>query len=356
MAVLDFRLSALFGLASVTLAVTGATALPLAAQEADLTVLPVPSDDYVPAKTSWGEPDIRGGWPIDHLNSRTPLQREEQYGKRVFLTDAEFAEREGVVAELARRYENEDSQDKLGIGHWAEVYPANRRTSWIVDPADGRLPAKTAAGERLSGEMGSTWRADQEFDWVDDFDSWDRCISRGLPASMFPFMYNNGMRIFQAPGLVAIQMEMVHETRIVYTDGRPSLSPAIQNWTGESRGHWEDANTLVIETTNFKPGPSATNIGTTGSPRQNDTPVSAQASMVEKLHMIGPDEITYDMTWTDPVAFTAPWTARLDWKRDESYEIFEYACHEGNVQVRNYINASRAGRAQAIENVANSGE
>jgi hypothetical protein len=332
--------------------VAGPAAVPSAAQDAELSILPVPSDDFVPARTPWGEPDLRGGWPIDHLNSRTPLERDAAFGKRIFLTEEEFAEREAMVAQLARRYENEDSQNQLGIGHWAEVYPANRRTSWIVDPADGRMPAKTAHGESLSGEMGSTWRFGQAFDWTSDFDSWDRCISRGLPASMFPFMYNNGMRIFQAPGLVAIQLEMVHETRLIYTDGRPSISPAIRHWMGESRGHWEDANTLVIETTNFQPGPSATNIGTTGSPRQNDTPVSAAAKMVERLHLIGPGTITYDVTWTDPVVFTGPWTARLDWQRDDDYAIFEYACHEGNVQVRNYINASRVERAQAN----NSGE
>jgi hypothetical protein len=164
---------------------------------------------------------------------------------------------------------------------------------------------------------------------------------------MFPFMYNNGMRIFQAPGVVAIQMEMVHETRVIYTDGRDPAPAEISHWLGESRGYWEDANTLVIETSNFKPGPSATNIGTTGSPRQNDTPVSSEATMVERLHMIGPDAITYDVTWNDPVVFSAPWTARLDWQRDDSYQIFEYACHEGNVQFRNYITASRAQRAEA---------
>jgi len=334
---------ALFGLASAILVI--AVAAP--AQEADLSVVPVPSDAYAPAKTPWGEPDFRGGWPIDHLNSRTPLERDPALGTRVFLTEEEFAAREETVAQLAQRYENEDAKNTLGIGHWAEVYPANRRTSWIIDPPDGRLPARTEEGTRLSKEMKSTWRANQPFDWTTDFDSWDRCVTRGLPASMFPFMYNNGMRIFQAPGVVALQMEMVHETRIIYTDGRPALSPAIRHWTGESRGRWEDANTLVIETTNFQPGPSATNIGTTGSPRENDTPVSGQATMVERLHMIGPDEITYDVTWTDPAVFTAPWTARLDWKRDEAYGIFEYACHEGNVQVRNYINASRVERAQA---------
>jgi hypothetical protein len=251
-----------------------------------------------------------------------------------------------MVTKLENRYQDESSQNKLGIGHWAEVGPANRRTSWITSPADGRLPAYTAEGKKLSDAMHSTWRRNQDFDWVTDFDSWDRCITRGLPASMFPFMYNNGMRIFQSPGLVALQLEMIHETRLIPTDGRTPIPRQIRQWLGESRGHWENGQTLVVETTNFHPGPSATNIGTTGSPPENDTPVSADAKMVERFTMTGPNSIAYEMTWTDPVVFTAPWSARLDWQRDDKYGIFEYACTEGDVQIRNYISASRAQRAQ----------
>jgi len=322
---------------------------PACAQGEDLTVLPAAQNGYQPKTTEWGEPDFTGGWPIDFLNGRTPLQREAKHGNRIFLTDEEFAERDAMVQQLEKRYENEDAQDKIGIGHWAEVGGANRRTSWIVSPADGRLPAYTEEGKRRSGAMHSTWRRGQDFDWVSDFDSWDRCITRGLPASMFPFMYNNGMRIHQAPGVVALQLEMIHETRIIPTDGRPPIPRAIGQWLGESRGHWENGNTLVVETTNFHPGPSATNIGTTGSPPENDTPVSGEAKLVETFTMTGPDSIVYDFTWEDPVIFTAPWSARLEWKRDDEYGIFEYACHEGNVQIRNYITASRAGRAQQRE-------
>lgn len=325
--------------------------LPAAAQE-DLETVPAVPRDYKPAQTAWGEPDFRGGWPIDHLNGRTPLERDPKYGKQMFLSAEEFAEKEGMVGALEQRYQNEDTEDRIGIGHWAEMGVPSRRTSFIIDPPDGRMPERTEEGARLSKLMRSTWRQGQDFDTPEDFDSWDRCITRGLPASMFPFMYNNGMRIFQAPGLVALQMEMVHETRLIYTDGRPAVPSQLHNWLGESRGRWEDGNTLVIETSNFRPGPSATNIGTTGSPRANDTPVSEQAHMTERLTMIDADSITYEMTWDDPGIFTGPWTARLDWKRDEEYGIFEYACHEGNVQIRNYISSSRAQRAKA----SNTGE
>jgi len=325
-------------------------ALPLAggaAAQEDLTQLPAPSDEFRPELTSWGEPDFRGGWPIDHLNGRTPLQRDPEYGNRQLLTQEEYAERAEMVEALEQRYENEEESGTMGIGHWAEVAAANRRTSWITSPADGQLPGFTPEGQRLSDEMRSTWVQGQPFDTWYDFDSWDRCITRGLPASMFPFMYNNGMRIFQSPGLVALQMEMVHEVRMIPTDGSAHIPAQIGNWMGDSRGRWLDHNTLEVETTNFRPGPSATNIGTTGSPRENDTPVSNQARMVEWFHMVGPDEIIYEFTWEDPVVFTQPWSARLEWQRDEDFGIYEYACHEGNVQIRNFITASRAERAEA---------
>ena len=330
---------------AIALLAAAALAAPAVAQQ-DLTqIAPVPQD-YEARQTPWGEPDFRGGWPIDHLNGRTPLQRDPKYGDRAYLTDEEFAARDAEVQVLARRYQSEDEKGTMGIGHWAEVANANRRTSWITSPANGRLPEYTAEGQRLSDEMRSTWRRGQPFDWVTDFDSWDRCITRGLPASMFPFMYNNGMRIFQSPGVVALQMEMVHETRIIPTDGRPGIPGQIHNWMGESRGHWENGNTLVVETTNLRPGPSATNIGTTGSPGENDTPVSDKAKLTERFTMTGPDTIIYEFTWSDPVVFTQPWSARLEWQRDDDFSIFEYACHEGNVQVRNFITASRAERTE----------
>jgi len=339
-------------LASAALGVAGATLgfAPAGAQDQpagqDLTAVPPVPMDYKPALTPWGEPDFRGGWPIDSLNSRTPLERDPEDGNRVFLTDEEWAAKQQQVAALNQRYNNEDKTDHIGIGHWAETGDPSRRTSYIIDPPNGRLPAYTEEGKARSAAMRSTWRRVQTFDWVTDFDSWDRCITRGLPASMFPFMYNNGMRIFQSPGLVALQMEMIHETRMFYTDGRKPIPRQIRQWIGESRAHWENGNTLVVDTTNYHPGPSATNIGTTGSPRENDTPVSASAHMTERFTMTGPDSIAYQMTWNDPVVFTAPWSARLDWKRDEKYQIFEYACHEGDAQIRNYITASRAQRAQ----------
>jgi len=333
------RFALLAGIAAATLFAT-----PAQSQDADLTVLPPIPQEYQPAQTPWGEPDFRGGWPIDHLNG-TPFERPEDQGERVFLTDEEFAVKQGRIDALNARYENEDKSGSMGQGHWTEMGEGSRRTSFLTVPSNGRMPAKTAEGQRQADLMRSSWRNGQRFQSYTDFDSWDRCITRGLPTSMFPGMYNNGIRIFQSPGLVAMQLEMIHEVRLIPTDGRASVPAQIGHWMGESRGHWENGNTLVIETGNFRPGPSATSIVTSGSPRNNDSPVSTEAHLVERITMTGPDTAIYEMLFTDPVNYTAPWGARTDWKRDDEYEQFEYACHEGNVQIRNYITADRAAHA-----------
>ena len=319
---------------------------PAAAQRLDLAAVPPVPGDYRPAQTAWAEPDFRGTWPVDHLNF-TPLQRPPEQSGRYFLNDEEYAARQQMLAQRGEAYTKELEEETIGMGHWVEPGTANRRTSFVIDPPDGRVPPLTEEGKRRQALKRSSYIAGQSYDWVSDFDIWDRCISRGLPASMFPFNYNNGMRIFQSPGLVAIQMEMVHETRLIPTDGRPGIPAQVGHWLGESRGHWENGNTLVVETTNFSEQSSPVNVGTWGSPPGNNTPQSREAKLVERFTMTGPDAITYEATYSDPVIFTAPWTVRLEWQRDEDYKLFEYACHEGNVQIRGYITSSRAERALA---------
>jgi hypothetical protein len=332
--------------ATLVSAVAIATACGQADQTAqDASSAPVTTADasgWTQPKTAWGEPDLQGLWPVGHLTG-TALQRPAQFEGREFLTDEEYAASEERAAVAAGAYDRAESENKLGMSHWAERGQASRRTSLISDPPDGQLPALTEEGLRRQAGMRSTWQQ-IEFDWVTDFDSWDRCITRGMPASMFPFQYNNGIRIFQSPGVVAINMEMIHETRVIPTDGRAPLSGEILHWLGESRGRW-DGDTLVVETTNLMPGPSMTNIGTTGSPRENNLPVSESSRIVERFTRTGEDTLEYEMTFEDPTLYTAPWTAKLNWRLDPDYGMFEYACHEANYMVRDYINASRAGRA-----------
>jgi hypothetical protein len=217
-----------------------------------------------------------------------------------------------------------------------------------MDPPDGKLPEMTPEGKRLSSLMKSTWPLPGEkltFDSYTDFDSWDRCITRGLPASMFPFRYNNGLQIIQAPGYVVLRLEMIHEARVVTMNASP-VSPDIKEWLGVSRGLW-DGNTLVVETTNFKPGASATNTGVGGSPAGNRFPISDQMKMTERFTRLNNDFLIYTITVEDPVVLTRSWTARFPLKLDNSFQILEYACTEDNHVVPNWISVSRAERAKA---------
>jgi len=336
-----------------------AAPLTAVAQEppADLTVMPPVATDYQPKRTTWGDPDLRGTWPINDV-AELPVNRPDQYGNRFFKTDEELAAEQARVEQLEQAYEREEQEETIGSGHWIEYLAGARRTSMVVDPVSGKLPDMTSQGQAIYRAGRSSWTPNTEFDWVTDFDSWDRCISRGFPASMLPFRYNNGIRIYQAPGYVTIALEMLG-TRIIPVAGQLEPWPApVEAWLGSSRGRWE-GNTLVIETTNLKTGDSATrnmfarngsplNMATRGIPPYNTIPTSAQAKVVERLTMTGENTITYEMTYSDREVFEGPWTLRFDWTRDETYDFFEYACHEGNVQVRNYITASRAGRLDSL--------
>jgi hypothetical protein len=297
-------------------------------------------------RTPWGEPDLQGMWPIGHLTG-VPLQRPAEMGTRRTLTEEELAAREVQYAAREGAYDKEIETKKMGMGHWVEWGQVNRLTSLIVDPPDGQLPALTPEGERRRALMRSGWM-NIPFDAVSDFDNWDRCVTRGLPASMLPAYYNNGVEIMQSPGYVVIRLEMIHEARIIPVDGGAPVDSGAKGWLGFSRGHWE-GDTLVVETTNFNGQGSSTNIHTIGSPPFNNTPISEEYKLTERFTRTGPDTLTYQATVSDPVIWTAPWTVELPWRRDESYQFFEYGCHEDNSMVRNYIQTSRAERAKLAQ-------
>ncbi len=286
--------------------------------------------------TPWGEPDLQGIWPLNHLIS-TPFQRPERFGERRFLTDEEFAAAQKSAEARNTRFES-------GAIPQADSGQATRLTSLMSDPPNGRFPALTAKGKELYDKMRGSYKSGQTvFDSPEDFDSWDRCITRGLPVSMLPRNYNNGIRIMQSPGYVVIVLEMAHEARIIPTNGRPALDPSIKQWLGESRGRWE-GNTLVVETTNFNGKPAMTNAGVPGSPPLNPSTETMRFS--ERFTRTSDDTIEYKMTVVDPgVLSTGSWSAEFPWKLDNKYEMFEYACHEGNTAIRGYIETSRFERA-----------
>ena len=279
---------------------------------------------WVHPRTEWGDPDLTGMWPLTHLNG-TPLQRPAAFGERRFLTDEELTAREAQLAATRERL----------AGAWAEVGEANRLTSLLVEPPDGRLPALTPEGQRRSALMTSTW-SDILFDDFEDFNALDRCITRGMPTSMFPFMYNSGVEILQAPGYVVIRFELIHEARIVPLAPRPVLSSDVRLWLGEPRGRWE-GTTLVVETTNFNARTPMTIVGPGGTP----IPTSESLRVVERFTRVDDDTIEYEIAVEDPVVLTKPWKAAFPLERDPDYYIFEYACHEGNQAISNVLRNSR---------------
>jgi hypothetical protein len=299
-----------------------------------------PSKEH--ARTPWNDPDLQGVWPTSTANG-VPFERPQQFGLRAQLTDAEFAER---VAAGERQTVADAEQfvapgpavtTPLGPSHWFEWGRASRQTSLIVDPPDGRLPPMTEDGARRAKGWPSNNPA-VGYARAQDFNIYDRCITRGVLGSMFPNIYSSGMEIMQAPGLVAIRYEMVHETRIIPLDGRPPLSPAIRSYMGDARGRWE-GTTLVVETTNLN--------GRTGSLARNGNgnPTSTALRLVERFTRRDATTLDYSVVIDDPQTWTRPWTVAFSLTSDPRYTIFEYACHEGNYAIPNMLRAFRAQEA-----------
>jgi hypothetical protein len=291
---------------------------------------------WTPPKTPWGEPDIQGIWPLNHLIA-TPFQRPEKYGDRRLLTEDEFAAAQKSATARNKRFESG------AIPQADSGTQVMQLTSLLSEPANGRFPALTPNGKELYAKMHGSYKPGQTvFDSPDDFDSWDRCITRGMPVSMLPRNYNNGIRIMQSPGYVVIVLEMAHEARIIPTSARPPLDKSIKEWLGESRGHWE-GNTLVVETTNFNGKGDLTNSGVPGSPAL--TPATEGERVTERFTRTGNDTIDFEMRVEDPDVVSSPFAVKFPLKLDNKYQMFEYACHEGNMAIRGYIENSRFERA-----------
>jgi hypothetical protein len=318
-------------------------------------------DGWEPTMTPWGEPDIQA--TLDMMQaSRVPLERcADSYrpGAPPCDVDQKWVPEEEYNARMEAYNNQVDRMAQLlaegDIGAAMRAAEPNRipqrQTNLLVDPPDGLLPALTPEGKLRAYEMGSDWALPGEditFDSVDDFDSWDRCVTRGMPSMMMPYRYNGGFRIWQRPGYVVFQTEMIHEARIIPTDGRAPLDPDVRQWLGESRGHWE-GTTLVVETTNYRDGMPINNplinLAVQGSPPGNRFPASDQMKTTERIVRLNDDVWLYEITTEDPVILTEPFTVRYPMRHDPDYEFPEYACHEGNTIVRNYVETNRYERA-----------
>ena len=318
-------------------------------------------------KTPWGDPDLQGTWTSDDTWG-VPFERPANFGTRAFLTEDELKNREKQVEASKQRIEHPSddqhspakrqldaeakgeaapqAQGAFGRGVDAAPVPgqfgeyarrASKQTSQVVDPPDGRIPSLTAAG-LAKQEAQRASRGKPLTSWT-DWSIYDRCITRGVAGSTIPVIYGNGLEIVQAPGYVAIRYEMVHDTRIIPLDKTSHLASNVHTYMGDPIGHWE-GNTLVVETTNLN---DKMGVGANGG----GLPYSEDTKLIERFTRMPGNVINYELTVDDPKTYQAPWKVAFPITHEDGYKIFEYACHEGNMSLRNALLAVRAERDKA---------
>jgi len=303
---------------------------------------------YAPPRTPWGDPDLQGTYTNKYEQS-TPLERPGQFaGRRV--EDVSGAELADV---LAKR--NKQVVDRAaGVGPLQfrdplEVTKGSR--AWlIVDPPDGKVPPMTPAARQRIGppdpfqdtgiqgivnarvREASSFDSNSSFKSIDDFDLWERCITRGVPGAMMPHILGNSYEIVQAPGLVAIRYELVHDVRIIPLDGGAHLTKAFEFEMGDARGHW-DGNALVVESTNYKDR----------SAYRNAKPATLR--LVERFTRTSADRIEWSVTVNDPATWTKPWTFSMPLTQTDAEPVLEFACHEGNYALPHILSGARSAEA-----------
>ena len=283
---------------------------------------------WSPPRTSDGRVDLQGIWDY---RSATPLERPARFAGREFMTAAEVAEYERLAAEREDGRPPDDPRTEQSVHpswwlDYGKTVVKTNRTSLIVDPPDGRVPAMTSEGEKRLAARRAAARTRGPSDNPEDRGLFERCITRGVPAGMLPGPYNNNLQIVQTPGYVVLFTEMIHDARIVPMDGRAHAGPNVREWLGDSRGRWE-GDTLVVETTNFRD-----DIIFRGS--------GANLHLVERFTLVDADTLEYRFTVTDPSTWARPWTVAYPMVRTEG-PIYEYACHEGNYGLMNILGGAR---------------
>ena len=290
-------------------------------------------------KTPWGDPDLQGTWTNQTL---TPLERPAEFAGKAVLTEEEARAYEARLrqqnnADIRTPGTRRDITVAYNDAWWdrGERIVSDRRTSLIVDPADGKIPPLTPEAQKRSAAARTAIAAIGDNPAApEDLDVYSRCIIR----SALPRLstgYNNNYEIVQAPGYVAILQEQIHDTRIIPLDGRPHLAATVRQWLGDSRGRWE-GDTLVVETTNFTDEAR-------GSTFRDAT---KNMVLVERFRRVDAETIDYQFTVTDPDTWTRPWTVRMPWNKVDGL-MYEYACHEGNYGLENTLRSARAAEKAA---------
>jgi hypothetical protein len=328
------------GVVAILLAAAALAPVPASGQAGTADAKPKVANsikNWIAPRMADGHPDLQGIWSYSTL---TPLERPRELAGKEFFTEKEAADYEksllnngnrdrrdgGADADLARAY-NEAWYDS------GTHLVKNRRTSLVIDPPDGRIPAFTPEARKREEARAEDRRkrGPEPADSWEDRSLGERCLTRGSPK--LPGGYNNNVQIVQSPGYVALLQEMIHEARVVPTDGRAHAEKNIRQWLGDSVGHWE-GNTLVIDTTNYKDQIVFNAFNCCRG-------AGANLHVIERFTRLDADTIDYQYTVDDPTTYTKSWTVLLPMSRTEG-PILEYACHEGNYGMKNLLSGARA--------------
>ena len=298
---------------------------------------------WVGPRTPWGDPDLQGDY-TNKYEQGTPFERPEEFaGRRIEDVEGEelaaLIKERGVQVILNAPFSGDPLAGNFGgAPAFYDQYEAHKgsRPWFVVDPQDGRIPALTQQARQRQAERAAARRQARRgrgpSDSYLDHSLYDRCITRGLPGSMMPTNYGNSYTIVQAPGVVAIRYEMIHETRIIPLDSGTSAGSGTRQYMGNARGRWE-GDTLVVETTNFRPE-------IVYRDARPDT-----LRIIERFTRTAADKVEWSVTVDDPETWTRPWTYSMPLTMNSRERVMEYACHEGNRALANMLSAARAEEA-----------
>jgi hypothetical protein len=291
-------------------------------------------------RTPDGKPDLQGIW---NYATVTPLERPKDLANKEFFTAEEAAAYAKAAVQRRDVDANRGTQSKtadVGSAYNNFWYDrgsnavGTRRTSLVIDPTDGRIPAQTPEAQARATARAAARKGRGPADGPEARGLSERCIMFGAGPPVLPGPYNNNLQIFQTPTHVVIVNEMIHDARIVPLDGRAAPADPVRLWQGASRGRWE-GDMLVVETTNF-------------STKTNFRNTTDKLQLVERFRRADADTLLYEFTVNDPSTYTRPWTVALPMVRSDE-PIYEYACHEGNEGMYGILKGTRAEEAAALK-------